>query len=482
MSWPPVNATSTAYLPATRAQVLVGMTLGGTFGFVLDMLLGTDEGFREYLWSAPNGMMYAMGCLYTERFGRYMVTILFDMFLTVILFKLLYSRIVLLAGFTVRGREWIANGFVSTLISGLTFEVYANMTRFQWAYPSGMEDEREQWVSGPTMVLCTVIMNAVFLSMETRTRVGEPGINDPNVKLGVTLVTYAILLVLISGGYIDPSDWATHHSIPSANASAGGPYAPNAALTNVHLPLLGVCETMASWRMGTAIFAGLCIFCLGFVIFVTSAQSLSGLRIACGCCCCCCCCRARGVDNTAGTAASMVELASVAELDSATSAVQVMTASSPLNGGPSRLPPVPTSPSRNAFPVGASNEAVPPAARGDAADRRQGHCCLFAMYTTIVLLVVLAFSVVPLYTVCLACPPSCSSRHPIYPTRRPCILPLLACGRRYSRALSPPPATVCRRGCWRQADEAVHGKRNDTLWRAACDAADKDALLRLGLW
>lgn len=35
-----------------------------------------------------------------------------------------------LAGFTVNGREWIANGFVSTLISSLTFEVYAaNMTR-----------------------------------------------------------------------------------------------------------------------------------------------------------------------------------------------------------------------------------------------------------------------------------------------------------------------------------------------------------------
>ena len=48
------------------------------------------------------------------------------------------------------------------------------MTRFQWAYPSGIEDPKEQWISGPQMVLCTVIMNMVYLTSETRTRVGEP--------------------------------------------------------------------------------------------------------------------------------------------------------------------------------------------------------------------------------------------------------------------------------------------------------------------
>ena len=68
--------------PST-STVLVGMTLGGTWGFVLDNMLGTDEGFREYLWSPERGMAYAMGCLYSHRFGRYVVTILFDMFFTV---------------------------------------------------------------------------------------------------------------------------------------------------------------------------------------------------------------------------------------------------------------------------------------------------------------------------------------------------------------------------------------------------------------
>ena len=40
------------------------------------------------------GMKYALGSLATDRFGRYLVTILFDMFFTVILFKYFYSMLV----------------------------------------------------------------------------------------------------------------------------------------------------------------------------------------------------------------------------------------------------------------------------------------------------------------------------------------------------------------------------------------------------
>ena len=48
------------------------------------------------------------------------------------------------------------------------------MTRFEWAYPSGVEDVKEQWISGSTMILAIVIMNAVYLVSETRVQVGEP--------------------------------------------------------------------------------------------------------------------------------------------------------------------------------------------------------------------------------------------------------------------------------------------------------------------
>ena len=79
--------------PST-STVFVGMTLGGTFGFVLDNMVGSDEGFREYLWSPQGGMKYAVGALATARYGRYLLTIVFDMFFTVILFKILYAKLV----------------------------------------------------------------------------------------------------------------------------------------------------------------------------------------------------------------------------------------------------------------------------------------------------------------------------------------------------------------------------------------------------
>merc|ERR1711998_68424 len=82
---------------------------------------------------------------------------------------------------------------------------YANMTRFEWAYPSGAEDVRNQWISGSTMILATIIMNMVYLVSETRLRFGEKGINDPQTKLGITIFTFMVLTGLQQFGVIDPS-------------------------------------------------------------------------------------------------------------------------------------------------------------------------------------------------------------------------------------------------------------------------------------
>jgi len=346
--------------PST-STVLIGMTLGGTWGFLLDMVFGTDEGFREYLWSAPKAMQYAMGCLATARYGRYIVTILFDMFFTVILFKILYSKLVLLAGFTVRGREWIANGFVSTVLGVLTFEVYANMTRFQWAYPSGIEDEREPWISGPMMVMVTVIMNMVYLTTETRTRVGEPGINDPNIKIAVTCVTFFILWTLIQGGYIDPSDWDSNNPSDLKPANGSLSNSSNSLFTDVHLPLLEVCRTQSRAGKGIIIFSTLCCFCLGFVIFVTSAQSYSGLKaVCCGC-------------------ASSVD----ADDDDADMLSTFRTRSFVRNPAPVTV-------------VG--NESIAIRDRDPFRDRVKGQLMLFVLFLAIVVVVVLFFSYVPFYS------------------------------------------------------------------------------------
>lgn len=261
-----VNSTLDKFgrIDPSTSTVLIGMTLGGTFGFMLDCMFGSDEGFREYLWSPMGGMRYALGSLATNRFARYLVTILFDMFFTVILFKKMYPLMLRLSGFSERGREWIANAFVSGIIAISTYQVYANMVRFEWAYPSGHEDVMNQWISGPTMILSTVIMCMVYLVSETRTRWGEPGINDPRIKIAVTAATFGFLAVLQMFGIMDPSG-------EDLGASA---FVDERRWEDVHMPLKGVCKTKSLWVTGSGILVAIVVFSIGFTIFVTSRLHL----------------------------------------------------------------------------------------------------------------------------------------------------------------------------------------------------------------
>lgn len=342
----------------SSSTVFIGMVLGGTWGFVLDNMLGTDEGFREYLWSSRDGMAYSMGLIASERYARFFVTLLVDMFFTVILFKLLFPKLVQLAGFTVKGREWIANGFTSAVISVLTFKVYANMTRFEWAYPSGTEHAINQWISGQTMVLVTVTMNTVYLIAETRSRVGEPGINDPDVKFAITCFTYGVLWMLQSAGVIDPS------VIGGDNATlvAADPL-------DVHLPLRNVCKMRARSSLGFLYFVMITAFCLGFVIFGTSAQSLTGLREAC----CGCSARQRTAPAPDAEAADA--------------------SSSRASAGPDGRRK--TLVARNMPGWGHS---IPIPHLGDAADRIQGQVVIFLLFFCLVAVIVLFFTFVPLYS------------------------------------------------------------------------------------
>ena len=349
------------------------MTLGGTFGFILDNQLGSDEGFREYLWSPGEGMRYALGALASARYGRYLITIIFDMFFTVILFKLLYPRLVQAAGFTVKGREWIANGFVSALISVVTFKVYANMTRFEWAYPSGVEDVRDQWVSGQTMLLATVIMNMVYLMGETRTRVGEPGINDPFVKLLVTFFTFTLLLVLQEYDVLDPSTKEEYEY--NSTTLVLGP--ENELYYNVSLPLRNVCLTQARASSGFAIFFILTAFCLAFVIFGTSAQSLSSLRMACAC---------RPSRRGGPSGASAAERDSSADVG-VESSVGVSTLSRTVSRAHRR----------NMSPIDKAGNSQAVLPRDTGRDRMLGQIVLFLLFFSVIVLFVMFFTFVPLY-------------------------------------------------------------------------------------
>ena len=169
-----------------------------------------------------------------------------------------------------QGREWIANGMCSFFISFLTYQVYANMTRFEWAYPSGVEDVRNQWISGQSMILFVVAMNMTYLVTETRTKIGEKGINDPPIKLLVTVLTFLGLFGLQVYEVVDPS------VLEAVNTTETNDYT-----FDTNRPLKGVCYTKSLFSRGLGILFIIVCGCVGFVVFVTSRQTLSGLRSMC---------------------------------------------------------------------------------------------------------------------------------------------------------------------------------------------------------
>eukprot|EP00940_MAST-03C_sp_MAST-3C-sp2_P001604 g1604.t1 len=323
-----VNASIDAVgrIDPSTSTVMIGMLLGGTWGFVLDNMLGSDEGFREYKWSSASGMTYGIGSLGTSRYARYLITIIFDMFFTVILFKVLYVRVVRLAGFSARGREWIANGLCSFVISFLTYQ-----TRFEWAYPSGIEDVRNQWISGQSMILFTVIMSMVYLVTESRTRIGEKGINDPPIKLLVVIMTFLGLFGLQLFGVVDPS---ILHTVNATNVA-------EVDIFDVHRPLRGVCATKALFYRGALVLTGVIVLSIGFVVFVTSKQTLSELRNMFRC-----------TDRTRSASGAKVSPATSSDVTTMT----------------------------------------------DATDRMHGKIALFLIYNFLTLLIVLFFTYVPFYS------------------------------------------------------------------------------------
>lgn len=202
--------------PAT-STALVGMMMNGTVGFLLDNAMGQDTAFA--IWQEEGvgpAMQYAFAQLdvtSSPKFIRYVVSILFDIFITVILFKPLYGSLIRVpffrCGETPRA---MANGLVSAFIAMITFQAYANNMRLNWAYPSRMimEAEKEQpgtIINGTTMLIATVIMAMVYLNTETRVNpaAAKEGINDPSCKRGIVFIVLLLVAGLSKFNYLNPS-------------------------------------------------------------------------------------------------------------------------------------------------------------------------------------------------------------------------------------------------------------------------------------
>ena len=207
-------------ISASTSTALIGMFYGGTVGFIADNVLGSDGGLKTMKENFFNGIGFGFGTLATGRYVRYLLTIIFDTFVSMILFKPLYllflrtktafegSNILkgLGIGSIFGGDEFpsFANAVASTIIGMTTFNAYANQTRFYWAYPDPNLPVNSL-IDTNTMLLVTAVMSMVFLISNTQVIPGEKGINHPKNKVIIVVGLLAITTIIGMAGVSSPT-------------------------------------------------------------------------------------------------------------------------------------------------------------------------------------------------------------------------------------------------------------------------------------
>ena len=195
-----------ALLDGATTSILLGLMFGGTYGFILDQAIGQDEGYgQDTMGWAVSDMRLVHSA--TAKYGRYMVTVLIDLFLSAIMLKHLQDALVTLPFF--RHNRNTSESLVNVIVGVVTFQAYANLTRFTWAYPSTSAESSSLWLNPDIVQLLTSITAVLFLCTDTVPnppeggKREEVGINHPLTKILITLA--AILIMFIMGDSMRPS-------------------------------------------------------------------------------------------------------------------------------------------------------------------------------------------------------------------------------------------------------------------------------------
>lgn len=192
---------SVGNVDAGTSTAAFGAILGGTFGFLADMMMGSEDGWSITKNSVVEGVDYATGSLATPKFARYFVTVLIDLLVSQLIFMFAYPVAIKLP-FLCKYKS-VANAVVSALIGIVTFNAYANQTRFLWAYPDSTTD-KSTWIKPAVIQLALAILSVVWLAAPPVGDDGQPladpynasGVSHPYMKLGIVAVSMIILTTM----------------------------------------------------------------------------------------------------------------------------------------------------------------------------------------------------------------------------------------------------------------------------------------------
>jgi hypothetical protein len=165
--------------------------------YMAERVLATDEGLRTFKSNPFKGLPLSLKSLTEIHFIKFFLTIMLDMFISIPIIETLATYLVKYLPVMANGNvydKYIANSLRPMLIvfvAAIKFLAYANMTRFQWAYPSENPNDKLR-INDSIMYLSISVAAAVFAVYFIVTK------EDIGVGVFYILISMALMSLLAS--------------------------------------------------------------------------------------------------------------------------------------------------------------------------------------------------------------------------------------------------------------------------------------------
>lgn len=160
-----------------KMEFRYGFILSPVIGYILDVSFGSDEGLKKIF--TYEGVKYTFTKVASFSFLRYIVTVLLDVFIS----QPLMDAILLYFNDVPNIRTT-----VQSIVAIITFKLYTNITRFQWAYTSP-KVSKDNMIKSSTIKMVTTLASILYLLNNI------PG-SDP-IKERIPVVMFTFMLITI---------------------------------------------------------------------------------------------------------------------------------------------------------------------------------------------------------------------------------------------------------------------------------------------
>ena len=185
-------------VPENMIVINYGFILAPVIGYMLDIGIGTDDGFRKFKDDKEEWIKYIFANLIDTKFIRYTITVLLDIFISDPIQDILREQ------FNPVREQMSSGGIYSSMIASnlpsiiqgvvgfITFNAYTNQTRFNWAYPNENLLDKDK-MSTFLIGLSTAISGSLYI-------VHNKEAKDRGTKVAYVIAAISMLYTMNSFG------------------------------------------------------------------------------------------------------------------------------------------------------------------------------------------------------------------------------------------------------------------------------------------